>query len=172
MKEIWLKTNFDNYFASNKGRIKSIDRILPPDSKHPKGYFKQGRILSLGNNGRGYLNVMISINGKQKRVYVHRLVAQAFIQNPDNKTDINHKNGDKSDNHPDNLEWCTRSQNIQHAYDALKRKRGGKPCQCVETGIVYDSTYDAGRKLGTKGENIQAAIKRNGTSVGFHWKYV
>lgn len=173
MKEIWKETKYKNYFVSNMGQVKTLDRMLPPDIKHPKGQFKKGRILMPHDNGHGYLTVMIvTETRKQKRPYIHRLVAETFISNPKNKRTINHKNGIKSDNRAENLEWATQSENVKHAYDVLNRQRGGKSCRCIETGIVYKSTYEAGRKLGTSGENIQSAIKRNGIAVGVHWEYV
>lgn len=69
----------------------------------------------------GYLNVMLS-NDTEKRVWrIHRLVAMAFIPNPDNLPEVNHKDGNPLNNHVDNLEWCTRSQNMKHLYGVLQR---------------------------------------------------
>ena len=99
--EIWKTiVGFENYSISNKGQVRNdlTRRIL---STFPVG---------------GYLMVNLMANGSKKLVYVHRLVGQAFVDNPNDYKEINHINGKKDDNLPDNLEWCTRSENIKHAY--------------------------------------------------------
>lgn len=73
-------------------------------------------------NGNGYKRVYVSLYGK---MYVHRLVAMTFLDNPENLEYINHKDGNRSNNFVDNLEWCTATQNIQHSYDFLNRIRKG-----------------------------------------------
>jgi hypothetical protein len=75
--------------------------------------------LSLVNHSAGYLYVIIS----KKTALVHRLVAEAWIPNPDNLDFVNHKDGDKKNNNVDNLEWCSRSYNLQHAYDTGLRSK-------------------------------------------------
>jgi hypothetical protein len=77
----------------------------------------KGRVLKGGINIRGYIFVILSKNNVQVNRVVHRLVAKAFLDNPEEKEDVNHKNGIKTDNRLINLEWATRSENIQHAYD-------------------------------------------------------
>lgn len=122
--EIWKNTEYDGYMVSNLGRVKSLDRSTPPDNTHPNGQFFQGKILSTRQNIHAYESIMVSRN-PDKRVYVHRLVAEAFIPNPENKCEINHKNGNKKDNRVENLEWVTRSENILHAMNTgLMSKTG------------------------------------------------
>lgn len=95
-----------------------------------KGYEKKYEISNCGNvkiiktnklklpqkSKNGYLVINLYIGKNPKRVYIHRLVAKAFIENPNNYKDVNHKDGNKSNNYVGNLEWCTRSQNLKHAY--------------------------------------------------------
>ncbi len=106
MKEIWKPIAGYNglYQASNIGRVR-----------------RNGTILHnfLGTNK--YLNVDLYLNGEKKQHRVHRLVAAAFIPNPENKPTVNHKDGDKQNNIVTNLEWATRSENILHSYRELGR---------------------------------------------------
>ena len=93
------------YEVSNTGRVRSVDRY---DSRN---HFRKGKVLSLVKNKEGYLQVNLCCNGKCKMFLVHRITAQAFIPNPDNLPQINHKDEDKTNNSVDNLEWCDCSYN-------------------------------------------------------------
>ncbi len=103
----------DKYEVSNFGNARSWK------SGDPK-------ILKPQITKRGYLYVQLYINGKHEKHLVHRLVAQAFIANPDNKPEVNHLNGVKSDNRVENLEWVTRSENNQHAHIMGLATSGGR----------------------------------------------
>ena len=127
MKEIWkplapfTKTHngvtikYDvsgRYMISNHGNLRSIDR------KDSIGRKVKARELKLRlNPHNGYLNTSLYKDGKMLMCTIHRLVAETFIPNPENKRTVNHKNGDKTDNRVDNLEWVTHSENNKHAYD-------------------------------------------------------
>lgn len=104
------------YEVSDEGGVKSKDRITLRDNRHGKQLTKiKGRSMRLGERN-GYKYVNLCINDQRKKVYVHRLVAQAFIPNPNNKTQVNHKDGNKINNCVNNLEWCTPAENMKHAH--------------------------------------------------------
>jgi hypothetical protein len=113
--EIWKEIQgFEGlYEASTYGRIKSLPKFVL--NNRGGGYTKE-KIKSTQLNHKGYETVSLSKNGIDKRVFVHRLIALTFISNPDNKPQINHKDGNKLNNHYDNLEWNTNQENQLHAY--------------------------------------------------------
>ena len=82
-----------------------------------------GKIIKPHTDINGYQRIGLRVKGKQKKFYIHRLVAGAFIENPKNKETVNHKNGVKSDNSVVNLEWMTNKENLKHAYDTGLKKR-------------------------------------------------
>lgn len=105
MAEIWkdIKGYDGKYQVSNCGRVRRLRKTVPP------------RILKLQPSHNGYLQATLFRDGKPKHLLVHRLVAQAFIGNPEGKSCVNHINGIKTDNRADNLEWVTHAENTQHA---------------------------------------------------------
>jgi len=108
MKEVWQQiNNFPDYYISNQGRILSYRKK------------SKGRILKGLVDKDGYLTIYFYNDSGRKRFKIHRLVGEYFINNPENKPEINHKNGVKSDNNALNLEWCTISENKKHSYDIL-----------------------------------------------------
>lgn len=114
--EQWLSIpDYDKYAVSNFGRIKSL-----------RGRWGESRILK-PSLVRGYLHVALCSGGEPKHFNVHRLVAQAFIPNPQNKPQVNHRDGNKLNNHVSNLEWTTSAQNQRHAVD-IGLKKSGEGC--------------------------------------------
>jgi len=114
--ENWKKIiGFEAYEVSNLGRVRSIDRLV----NHPSGgYAKRPSIILKGIPDKdGYLRVNLKVHQKTNTRNIHRLVAEAFIPNPDNKPQVNHKDGIKYHNYEDNLEWNTLSENRVHAYE-------------------------------------------------------
>ena len=111
MCEVWKEVtgNRETYLISSFGNIKTKNR----NGRH---YFIKSHPLKIHTKENGYQRVVLSLNGHSKYYYVHRLVAELFIPNSDNLPYVNHKDGDKSNNHVDNLEWCTRSENEKHAW--------------------------------------------------------
>jgi hypothetical protein len=110
--EIWRDLN-EYYEVSSHGNVRSRTREIY--STYGGKYVKEGRVLKQNDNGQGYAQVMLCVNGVNKTERVHRLVALTFIENPDGLPKVNHKDTNKRNNHKDNLEWCTQDINVKHA---------------------------------------------------------
>ena len=138
MEEIWKDIEgYENlYQVSNQGRIKRKDTFV----NHNKGGFRlwKGRILKQ-NTVYGYKQVILHKNGDAKCFRVHRLVAKAFIPNPDNLPEVNHKDCNRSNNFIENLEWCTSEYNINYSDCIQKRVESFKNNQNNSTVVLQFS---------------------------------
>lgn len=126
MIEVWkdIEGYEEIYQVSNLGRVRSLDRRVYT-------YLKKGRVMKTYDNGHYYQYLTLCNGKKSRKHYVHILVANAFIENPNGYEQVNHKDFDKTNNRADNLEWVSRAQNIQHyrksAYSqAVEEGRQGK----------------------------------------------
>ena len=117
--EIWKDIcGFEGFYqVSNKGNVRSLPHTVTQKSKgggtHTQS--KPGRLLKQNLNTKGYMRVLLHANGVRKHPLVHRLVAEAFLPNPENKPQVNHKDGVKTNNEASNLEWVDNSYNQKHA---------------------------------------------------------
>lgn len=156
MEEIWKNVvGYENYMVSNMGNIKSL---------------YNGKILKQRKNNKKYLQVNLHKQGIIKTYLVHRLVAEAFIENPNNLPQVNHIDEDKTNNAANNLEYCDAAYNNNYG---THNEKLSKQVLCVETGKIYSSTMEIQRQLGYKNSNISRCC--NGiqkTAYGYTWKYV
>lgn len=105
--------NFPDYYVSENGQVFS--------SKKNGGYFRPLTMMKLKEDKDGYFEVGLYLNGKRYFRRVHRLVAEAFLPNPNHYPQINHKDGNRQNNNVSNLEWCTCQENIIHSFETLHR---------------------------------------------------
>lgn len=162
--------NFENYAVDENGTV--INSIT-------------GHIKTPCSN-RGYLYVDLYNHGRHQKEYVHRLVAKAFIPNPNNKPYINHIDGNSHNNVVENLEWCTPLENVEHASKKLgtmkqyllsniRRKRAVKQIDRISGKLinVFSSIQEASRKTNIPSSNIVCVLKgRQSYTKNYTWYYV
>lgn len=181
MEEIWKDIpGFEGlYKVSNFGRVKKLAKTRIYNNG-TRTVIPEHFIKATANN-RGYLNVPLYSNNERYTKKVHRLVAEVFLDNTDDKPYVNHINGNKADNRVENLEWCTPSENNIHRYNVLcKRKCGpsGKRVRCINTGTVFESISAASRATGIPTGNISKACTKKAyrgyirhTAGGKRWEF-
>ena len=192
MKEKWLdiKGYEGLYQVSNLGRIKSIPHIVNTIDKRgwEYSYIAKEKILKNVKGTVGYAQVNLYGHNKTLIVKnVHRIVAIHFIKNPHNKKFVNHKDGNKMNTSASNLEWCTASENMRHAYDVLNipvsglgkfGKDSNKSVSVIQLTLDgkivkrWDSMSDAWRAKGFRPDGIcRACSGHNKSYKGYKWKY-
>lgn len=197
--EIWKDIiDFPNYQISNYGRVKSKARITNVGIKNVKEIKRKEKILKPLKLTKGYLGIRLYNNTNAKTFKIHRLVATYFIPNPNNYEQVNHIDGDKTNNNATNLEWCTNEYNMKHSYDIglrdkevlrknmsiigknLKGKKGNhirKVAQIDKTNNkvikIWGSITEASKCINISDATIQnVCAKRRKTAGGYIWKYV
>lgn len=189
--EIWkdIKGFEGMYQISNLGRVKSLDRAVK--QRNDSFQIKKGLLIKQTKNHKGYPLTCIRKDNKTYAKSTHRLVAETFMPNPDNKEQINHIDGIKTNNHVDNLEWMTGKENIKHAIDNglmtfcpkrakhasdIAREKNKKEVDRYDMNGNYIDTFNSlleaekETNVGHKGisENLRGRQKSAG---GFVWKY-
>lgn len=170
------------YEVSNMGRVKSLARDIANkglfgsrSTCHNKELFLKGRPSS-----QGYLSVVLFKNAKTKQVRIHRLVAQLFLENPLNKPEVNHKDGDKNNCSLANLEWCTPAENSQHAFDTgLSKKFFGADNKSAKAVSMFTLEGKFIKTFSTRkeaseyaGVAVDTALRfSHRTAGGFRFKY-
>lgn len=163
--EVWklIEGTDGRYEVSNTGKVRSLN------------YKNSGKMKELkpAPDPKGYMKTMLLLNGRYKTVKVHRLVAIAFVQNPENKPQVNHKDGNKKNNAADNLEWLSNIDNAHHAIEhglfensykataAANEKRKKTVIAIDKDGnrLVFESQNEASRQLGVNRRHIQTVLK-------------
>lgn len=180
------------YQVSNLGRVKRFARNTREGYRTMK---IRERYLIPHLNSNGYYRLSISVNKKSKKVYLHQLVAKSFIENPDNKPNVNHKNNIHTDNRVCNLEWVTQSENIQHYWNnyevdghrkaigimgksVLEEHRKRNPVRQIDLNTknviaTYPSSLEAQRQTGIDNTSIFRVIKgQRITAGGYYWELI
>lgn len=176
--EIWKTIeDYPNYEVSNLGRVRNRKTL---------------KLMTPCKNKIGYMLVMLSGGAKNKTPYVHRLVAKAFIENPDNLPQINHKDEDKTNNAVENLEWCSARFNIHYGTCIERqietRKRGNRvdysepvnkvnlknasPVQELNSGLCFPSIQYASYFFQLSRNSIAKSLRENKEVAGLKWVYL
>lgn len=176
MQEVWRDIlGYEGYYqASSLGHVRSSTREITQKG-HKSCYTRimNGKTICPRKQNSNYDLVWLSKDGEVHPQLVHRLVAQTFIINSDNKPCVNHINGNKSDNRVDNLEWCYYSENIKHSHNIAGRKRTAKFIVCVELNRTFQGITDAASKLNINRCSISHALNGKSKSAGgFKWRFV
>ena len=178
MKVLWKNIpGFNNYKVSNTGNVISKARKI----KHRRfGHLKlNNRSLSTRDRSDGYVDLgLINDSGLRVKCLIHRLVALAFIPNPNNKPYVNHKDGSKSNNIVSNLEWCTRLENVKHSWEVGLRSGdwNKKPVTQYTKDMVlvtnYESIKQAAEITGIEDGSISKVCKGFRKTAGsYKWSY-
>ena len=175
--EIWKDVaGYEGYYqVSNKGHVRSVERVVPFGKQARTAPAKE-RIKRMDK--RGYLTVTLSKGNSLKNAKVHRLVAEAFIPNPCNFPEVNHKDENKQNNSVDNLEWCVHIYNAVYGtkLERQRKNRSGPIIQCDADGEClkeYESAKHAefeinGKFTGNISKCLNGKIK---TAFGYIWKF-
>lgn len=172
------------YEVSDSGEVRSCDRYINTDIRHVKSRLIKGKTLAQNTKRNGYRTVDLCRDCKVRTTLVHRIVAEAFIPNPDGLRFVNHKDSNRANNAASNLEWVTSSENRLHGMAQGNVTFQKKSILCKETGNVFEQAYAAAKwllltyperingKTAVAANNIRAACRGiKHTAYGFTWEY-
>ena len=176
--EVWKDAvGYEGYYqVSNCGNVRSVDRIVHCCNSER---FYRGKNLSQCIDDKGYSRVLLSVSGKHESCQVHRLVANAFIDNPDLLPEVNHKDENPQNNNSDNLEWCSKVYNLAYGTGRTRSIESHKK-QVLQFDLnmnliaEYDGVNSAARAI-NKPKDASAITKcctgKNKTAHGYIWRY-
>lgn len=192
MEEIWkdivIEKNGITYDFTGLYQVSNLGNVRSMNFSGKVGNIKTLKTY-VGNNG--YMRISISHNGKITNFFVHRLVANAFIPNPDNLEQVNHKDEDKTNNNVENLEWCdneynlnygTRTERCRKKYkeqaevraEAVKGAKNphARKVICIETGMIFNAIVEAAEYYNISKNSIANCVRgASNTAGGYHWQY-
>lgn len=186
MQEIWKDIpNYEGFYQiSSFGNVRSLDRVIHFQKGNPKrNTFSKGKRIKNQISNSGYYRTKLCKNQTRKMFSVHRLVAEVFIPNPENKPQVNHIDGNRLNNHVENLEWATMSENVLHAYETgLNYGLRGDLSPHKRAVLQYDKNgnfvkrwscaAEAARNLNCHRQGIYISCKQKGRICkGYIWKY-
>lgn len=171
------------YQASIYGKIRSVNRMVEfRISGRVQQVYRKSKILAENITQDNYVQVILSVNGVAKTLSVHRLVAQTFLPNPENKPQVNHIDGNTQNNNVNNLEWATRSENMTHAKDTglwnpkkcgeISRKLTGIKVRSITDNIIFDSLKSAGKYYGMDAESVKESAIVHRPRKGIQFEFV
>lgn len=161
MSEEWREIPWSKHYAvSSLGRVRNT---------------RTGRVLKQDKNCRGYMRCVLSVDSVARHVYVHRLVAEAFVPNDDaSKTQVNHINENKSDNRAENLEWMTARENVNFGTNIERRSEKLSKPVLMKVGLVtvmFRSAAEAARRTGIPRTTVERVARARGTTRGARFEY-
>lgn len=177
MEEIWkdIKGYEGLYQVSNLGRVRSIERTIKHKSTYGGLYHIRGQILKLKQD-KGYLRIGLKKDNIKKYYSIHRLVAEAFIPNPHNYAQINHKDENPKNNEVNNLEWCTAKYNINYG-TGMQRRKAKQSIKINQYDLsgnyirTWDCINDAIRQYKGNTQICQCCKGKRKYASGYKWKY-
>lgn len=162
------------YRVSNFGRVKSVARMIMRSNGTPQRVYEKLMPIQIDSH-TGYNRITLAKDGCSKRIGVHRMVAQAFIPNPDKLPVVNHIDWDRTNNHVENLEWCTQKQNVERMnWDKWNHSMNVRPIQQMSLDgkviAIYPNMKEASKATGIPHSTISAACNGKYGNKQFIWK--